>query len=87
MIMKESDKSNEKELRALASSIGICYDSEKTKYGWYLDQCASAQLPTDWIKEYDPQGDIYYFNNKDQRISKVHPCISKFRAFFTQFVE
>lgn len=85
--MTGKDESTSREIKSLAASIGICYDTEMSKFGWYLEQCARSELPVDWTKEFDPQGEIYYYNKKDERIRKVHPSINTFRKFFSQFVE
>lgn len=75
------------EMKSLAMAIGIDYDSEFSKFEWYLRQCSRAKIPEDWIKELDPEGNIYYYNKKERKLSKMHPLINTFRKFFLDFVQ
>jgi len=75
------------ELQDLATSLGICCDTEFDKFRWFLVQCAQSQLPPGWTKELDPLNRVYYYNGREGKIQPTHPLLFKFRVFFHEFVE
>ena len=77
----------DEELKDMANSIGICYETEGQKYGWYIEQCVKSQLPTGWVKESDPTGKYYYYHEATGEIVNSHPSIFQFRQFFADYVE
>lgn len=66
---------------ALCKQVGITED-EAPRFQWFIDQMIDCPLPTNFLKEVDPSGNLFYINTDSMEIQKTHPLISQFRGMF-----
>jgi hypothetical protein len=85
-MIRWSEEPGPAELRILASQIGIDYDSEGDKFGWFLISCSKVDLKNSWTKEYDPDGTLYFFNLEKNAHSYTHPLLTSFQLIFLSYV-
>lgn len=74
------------EIQSICRDVGIAED-EMEQYKWLIDQWLEVSLPTGFIKEKDPSGQIYYLNLFDMEFQTSHPLISDFRTMFYSFLK
>jgi len=81
------------EIASLCKELGVDYELEYEKYGYFIETAINARLPPNWTKELQMSKELVYFNLKDGTFTYDHPCLptikelmkNEFRKMTRQF--
>merc|ERR1719230_626111 len=82
---RSSDPANQYRLtpavQKAANEIGIDLRLDR-EYIWVAEFAAEMDLPSEWTKIEDENGEAAYYHPKTKRLTKTHPITTKYRRLF-----